>query len=338
MTALSVIVPVRDGAAYLRETLPALRKVLPPDAELIVSDDGSTDGSPDAAFALGARVLRHDTPTGPAAARNRGAGAAQGTLLVFLDADVRVRSETLVRLVEAFADPQVAAAFGSYDDEPAAPGWVSRYKNLAHHFVHQRAREEASTFWAGCGAIRRAAFDSVGGFDERYARPSIEDVELGYRLREAGLRIRLVPAARVTHLKRWTLRSWLVSDVRDRAVPWARLVRSGRGLPRDLNFTGKDRAANAAVALGLAALALSPWHAWVGGAILPALLASLVADVPFLAFVARRHSPLFAAAAALFQVLHRIAAVLGFAVGFLGPNLRSAARSGHGLPSARRPA
>jgi GT2 family glycosyltransferase len=338
VTTLSVIVPVRDGAAYLRETLPALREALPRDAELIVSDDGSTDGSPEAALALGARVVRYGTPTGPAAARNRGARAAQGALLVFLDADVRVRSDTLERLVEAFSDPQVAAAFGSYDDGPTAPGWVSRYKNLAHHFVHQRAREEASTFWAGCGAMRRAAFDSIGGFDERYARPSIEDVELGYRLREAGLRIRLVPTARVTHLKRWTLGSWLVSDVRDRAVPWARLVRSGRGLPRDLNFTGKDRAANAAVALGLGALALSPWLAGVSAAILPALLASLLADVPFLAFVARRHSPFFAGAAALVQLLHRVAAVLGFAVGFLGPNPGSAARPVHGLPSPRRPA
>jgi len=338
VTALSVIVPVRDGAAYLSETLPALRETLPPDAELIVSDDGSKDGSPEAALALRARVVRHGTPTGPAAARNRGAGVAQGALLVFLDADVRVRSDTLERLVEAFADPQVAAAFGSYDDAPAAPAWVSCYKNLAHHFVHQRAREEASTFWAGCGAIRRAAFDSVGGFDERYARPSIEDVELGYRLREARLRIRLVPTARVTHLKRWTLGSWLVSDFRDRAVPWARLVRSGRGLPRDLNFTGPDRAANAAVALGLGTLAVSPWWPGASAAILPALLASLIADVPFLVFVARRHSPLFAVAAALFQLLHRVAAVVGFAIGFLTPNPRSVARPGHGLPPTRRPA
>ena len=57
---------------------------------------------------------------------------------------------------------------------------VSQYRNLLHHFVHQHGHAEASTFWAGCGAIRRAAFDAVGGFDAaRFPRPSIEDIELG---------------------------------------------------------------------------------------------------------------------------------------------------------------
>ena len=94
------------------------------------------------------------------------------------------------------------AVFGSYDDAPAAAGLVARYKNLYHHYVHQRSGASAQSFWAGCGAVRRSAFLAVGGFDEeRYPRPSIEDIELGYRLTDAGYRIRFRPDLMVKHLK-----------------------------------------------------------------------------------------------------------------------------------------
>jgi GT2 family glycosyltransferase len=327
VSPIAVVVPVRDGKGFLRAALPALLEALPPGAELVVSDDGSRDGSAAEAAALGARVVGHEHSTGPAAARNRGVRATTGDPIVFLDADVRVGPETLERLLEPFADPGVAAAFGSYDDSPPARSAVSLYRNLAHHFVHQRSRTEASTFWAGCGAVRRAAFEAASGFDESYVRPSIEDVELGYRLRAAGLRIRLVPSARVTHLKRWTLGTWLASDFRDRAMPWARLLRAGRSLPDDLNFTWWDRAASAAMAVGLAALGAIPWlprMAWLAAA---ALAFGLLRDVPFFLFAARRVSPAFALATCALQALHRVVGVLGLAAGLLVP-ARAAGRPG----------
>jgi hypothetical protein len=213
----------------------------------------------------------------------------------------------------------VAATFGSYDDAPPGASWVSRYKNLGHHFVHQRSQQEASTFWAGCGAVRRDVFMAVGGFDERYRRPSIEDVELGYRLREAGHRIRLVHGAQVSHLKEWTFRSFLVSDLRDRAIPWARLVRAGRGLPRDLNFTTVDRLATLMVGAAAAALPLPLLDGRLA-ALAPLLLAAAAAvDLPFLRLAARRFSVGFAAAAAVLHLVHRAAAVAGFLVGYWTP-------------------
>jgi GT2 family glycosyltransferase len=318
--ACSIIVPVRDGAGFLAESLPALLACAGEDAEVIVCDDGSRDGSGQVGAELGARVLRHDVPTGPAAARNRGARAARGSVLVFVDADVRVRTDTLPLLRRELDDPSVSAAFGSYDDAPPARSWPSLYKNLAHHFVHQRSRREAATFWAGCGVVRREAFLAAGGFDPSYRRPSVEDVELGYRLRAAGHRIRLVPQAQVTHLKRWTLAGWLASDLRDRAVPWARLVRAGRGLPPDLNFTARDRAASALVGL---ALVFATGSAWRGSLLLAAtscLAAAAFLDRDFLSFAAGRGSPAFAVAAAGMQILHRVAGLAGFAYGYLSTN------------------
>lgn len=332
--ACSVVVPVRDGAAFLAESLPALVAALPEDAELIVSDDGSHDGSVRVAAENGARVLPREGAPGPAAARNRGAHAAEGAILVFLDADVRVHADTILRLRRELDDPEVTAAFGSYDDAPADRSWPSLYKNLAHHFVHQRSRRDASTFWGGCGAVRREAFLAAGGFDAAYRRPSVEDVELGYRLRAAGHRIRLVPEAQVTHLKRWSLGGWLAADLRDRAVPWARLVRAGRGLPADLNFTVADRAASALVGLALVLAAASPWHPALAVAALAGLAVSISLDHAFLAFAARRVSPAFAVAAAGMQVLHRAAGLLGFAYGCLFPD-RMAESNQRGLAGGR---
>lgn len=318
---LSVIVPVRDGARFLERTLPDLVTSLPEGAELIVSDDGSRDESAEVARRAGARVVRSNVAGGPAAARNRAAREATGDVLVFLDADCRVHTDTLSLLTAPFEDPAVAATFGSYDARPEARSWVSLYKNLAHHFVHQRSAAEASTFWAACGAVRASVFRALGGFDQSYERPSIEDVELGYRLRRAGHRIRLVKEARVTHLKRWTLLGFLVADLRDRAIPWARLWRGGHALPRELNFTAADRAATALVGLGLVLSAARGFVAFPAAPVGACFLLALALDAPLLGFLGRSVSPAFVPMAAVWQLLHRMAGLAGLAIGLLLPAL-----------------
>ena len=213
--SLSVVVPVRDGGSDFERCLRRLRDSTWTDYELIVVDDGSTDGSAALAPAMGAVVARHERPLGPAAARNLGAQQASAPLIFFLDADVAVHPETLARGMARFlADPGLTALFGSYDDQPPARGLVSQFRNLLHHFVHQQGEfhddtRPAHTFWTGCGMIRRQVFLDFGGFDPRlYPRPAIEDIELGYRLTRTGHRILLARDVLATHLKRWTLRRW----------------------------------------------------------------------------------------------------------------------------------
>ena len=254
---LSVVVPVHNGGEGLRLCLQALAASARPPDEVIVVDDGSTDGSAALASALAAHVLTTSAgPRGPAHARNRGAEVATGEVLVFIDADVAVHADTLARMEALLAgEPDVAAVFGCYDDRPPARNPASLYKNLLHHYVHQHGAREAGTFWSGCGAIRRAVFRAASGFDEGYTRPSIEDIELGVRLRQAGLRIRLCPEIQATHLKRWTLASLWRTDIFGRAVPWTRLIlRQGR-LSTDLNLDWRSRlSALAAWALLVCAL------------------------------------------------------------------------------------
>ncbi len=349
--SISVIVPVYNGGRQLRLCLDAIAaSVCDAPFELIVADDCSTDASGDAARARGAEVVRLAKRSGPAAARNRGAERARGGVLFFIDADVVVRPDTLARVADALRErPEVAAVFGSYDDAPADAGIVSRYKNLLHHYVHQHSNEEAATFWAGCGAVRRAAFDAAGGFDEsRYARPSIEDIELGCRLRRRGLRIRLDKALQVKHLKRWTLASLARTDIFSRAVPWSRLIFEGGGrIPDDLNLRTRDRA-SAALAVASVALVVSSgfafaWRAEAAAALVVAALAALAA-VLFLnrrlfGFFRRLHGARFAAPAYALHLLYFLYSSAAFAFCFCEHALgraRVAAREEERAPEPRR--
>jgi hypothetical protein len=130
--------------------------------------------------------------------------------------------------------------------------------------MHQTGKAEASTFWAGTGAVRRVAFERVGGFDEqRFPRPSIEDIELGYRLRQAGYRIFLDKSLQSMHLKQWTLRSVIRTDIIHRAVPWSRLIiESGKG-PDDLNLQTSQRVSVVLTGIGGLLLLTSLFRPWL---------------------------------------------------------------------------
>lgn len=182
--------------------------------EIILVDDASTDNSLAIAKRFEVKVMSLEKNSGPASARNRGAKEASGDVLFFIDSDVVVESDSVEKVRRIFTENKtIAAIFGSYDDAPAEKNFLSQYRNLLHHYFHQQNPAQAETFWAGCGAIRKKIFLSVGGFDtERFLRPQIEDIELGYRLRENDYRILLVKDLQVKHLKRWTFDKMLKTD------------------------------------------------------------------------------------------------------------------------------
>jgi GT2 family glycosyltransferase len=266
---ISVIIPVHNGASTLLACLDALLASVEAPLEVFVVDDASTDDSAETArrHRLNPIVIASSegniNPCGPAQARNVAASWALGDILVFVDSDVVVHKHTLGRFRAEFAKyADVAAVFGSYDSEPAAKTVVSQYKNLLHHLVHQKGgKRDAQTFWAGCGAVRRDAFEAMRGFDAGIRQASIEDIELGMRLRRAGMRIRLCPEIQGKHLKRWTLASLVRTDIFCRALPWSRLLmEQPKGLPNDLNVDTSNRLSAGVVLLGvLSLLAAFKW-------------------------------------------------------------------------------
>jgi GT2 family glycosyltransferase len=311
---LSVIVPVHNGADELRCCLQALGASARLPDEIIVVDDASTDSSGDVARQQGARVIRLEgLPHGPAFARNRGAEAARGEVIVFIDADVTVHADTLARADRYLSEvPQIAALFGSYDSNPPARGLVTRYKNLLHHYTHQHGRREAFTFWAGCGAIRRDVFAALGGFDEAYTRPSIEDIELGARLRHAGHSVWLCPDVQVTHLKRWTLTSLLRSDILDRAIPWSRLLLQDAYMPADLNLGLASRVSALAAWAAVAFCVLGFWRSWLWIAALLMLAPLMALNADLYRFFARQGGAAFAVGAAGLHALYLLYSSLIF--------------------------
>jgi GT2 family glycosyltransferase len=306
---ISVVIPVHNGAPFLRASLGALLAASVRDYEVIVVDDASTDSGAEIAREMATRVIHLPQRVGPATARNVGAAAARGEYLVFLDADVCLHADTIDELVNVLVDdPGVSAAFGSYDDRPACGGLVSQFRNLLHHDIHQSSHTSAVTFWAGCGAIRRECFWRLGGFDERYRRPDIEDIELGNRLSRAGGRIVLVKQAQVTHLKSWTFWSMIHCDFASRGIPWTRLILERRSLPNDLNLRYVHRAS--VVGVWLAALSFVAacinrhvvgWAALCGVA---ALMATIALNLPFYGRLRRHRGLAFAVRAVPLHLVH----------------------------------
>jgi GT2 family glycosyltransferase len=312
VSTASIIVPAYNAADTLPKCLRALQPAVGPTTDLVLVDDGSTDGTADVAAALGVRVVRRSRAGGPAAARNHGVRSTGGAIVVFVDADVVVAPGAVARALDTLASAhELAGVFGSYDDEPAAPGLVSQFRNLLHHFVHQGGNADAFTFWAGFGAVRRETFAAVGGFEERRGQYAIEDVELGYKLRAAGYRLRLDHGMLCTHLKRWTLRSMLHTDLMCRAIPWARLVLRTGTAPRDLNLKASQRWSVALTGLLVAAL---PVMAWAPARLVAvsALAGVIGLNWRLYAFLRRRRGIAFAAACVPLHLLHLACGGLGF--------------------------
>ena len=321
----SVIVPFHRGLSLLAQCLRAL-DARPPDSELIIAADSPVDDCGPLAAHHDAHIIALAGRSGPAVARNAAAAAATGDVLVFVDADVVVSKSGLARMARIFDErPQTAAVFGAYDDQPPDPGFMSQYKNLSHSFIHHTSATRASTFWAGFGAVRREAFERVGGFDERFVRPSVEDIDLGYRLTAAGYEVLLDPALSASHLKRWTIGSSIVSDVRDRGVPWTQLIWRYGALGNDLNLRTEYRLSVllAYLAVGSLLLALVDLRALVVSAFAVVGLTAL--NRHYVRFFLEKRGTWFATKVWVMHLVHNLCNGLSFAIGtalFVAASLR----------------
>jgi GT2 family glycosyltransferase len=311
----TVIVPFHRNVAMLRRVLEPFR-TRATTTELLVAGDGPTEASwVDVADEFGARRVTWADACGPAVARNRGASLAVGQYLLFVDGDV-IAAPGVVERVERFfaAHADAVGVFGAYDDRPEAPGFISQYRNLQHRYVHVVGAGDVRTFWAGLGAVRAEAFRAVGGYDERFRRPSVEDIDLGYRLTSAGGRIVIDPNLNGTHLKRWTFLSSIVSDVRDRGVPWTQLIQR-YGLSTDLNLGWALRLSVVCAYAIAGLLALGLWVPRVWWA-LPLPLGGLIwLNADYYGHFLRTKGATFAARVVVAHGVHHLCNGVSFAVG-----------------------
>lgn len=319
---ISVVVPAHDAGKFLGECIDALMAGDLPRSqwELIVIDDASSDETAEIALRADNVISVTGRAHGPAYARNRGAEAARAPIVAFVDSDVCVHPDALRRLLDHLnSDPTLAAVFGSYDDNPVAGAAHSQYRNLLHHYVHQKSGGATGSFWAGIGAIRANDLREIGMFDEsRYDTAQIEDVELGYRLSRRGKKILLDPLIRGTHLKQWTLGGIVRTDLFNRGIPWVRLLlESGSGGARGPSLGVRDVASVGLVGASMLLLLLWP----VTGRIeLPALAAlclalSIMLSWPFHAWVWKSRGPRVALVSVPLYLLYHLTSVVAVVAG-----------------------
>jgi hypothetical protein len=334
---LSVVVPVHNGGETLIQALDAMMQTdLPRESwELVVVDDASHDDTALMAAVHADRLMRlPGRRHGPGYARNRGFEITLGDFAAFVDADVAVRPDALRRAAALLmSNPQVDAVFGTYDAPPAASGFVSQYRNLLLHYYQRRQAGNASTFKSACGIIRSSVFETTGGFDEwHFARHQLEGLELGRRLASLGHRIVLNPYIHATHLKRWTLRGMIVSEIVDHAVPWMRLVHRlltpARGVKPGPRATKQRNIALTWLATGLVLLGLPERNIVFLLGALACLVLVLINNRGQLAFFRQERGLAFAIAAIPMDMLYYFTSGLGVGAGWLAKQMVGEPRPG----------
>lgn len=172
--------------------------------ETIVVDDCSSDDTPTLARSLGAKVLCLGENAGPAAARNLGARAALGDIVLFLDADVIIPENLVETMSSHFSDASVSAVQTIYTPACPGAGLVTQYQNFYYHHSLGRLKSgSVAIFATWCAAVRLPVFLELGGFNECIPEPTVEDEEFGYAVADSGGVIHLDTSLQVTHLARY---------------------------------------------------------------------------------------------------------------------------------------
>jgi len=292
----TVIIPVYDDSANLKCCLTSLAASTSNCFDVLVVDDGSTVPIKPIVDRFGYRYLRIDGPRGPARARNRGVQQAETEFIVFIDADVCVHPDTIDRLMQALSqDNSLAAVIGTYDDTPAHSGFISQYRNLFHHYTHCQSAGQVTTFWTGCGAMRRDIFIKHGGFDEqRYPKPMIEDIELGTWIAAEGDRIVLDPTIQCKHLKSWSFINMVKTDVCQRGIVWVDLMlRSGKVI-QNLNVSWSQRLSVGLIFAAFVFAVLALWWPWTLVGVAIAGITVTLVNLKLYRYLASRRSLWFA--------------------------------------------
>jgi GT2 family glycosyltransferase len=261
---ISIVIPVYNAERTLSECLTwVFRSAFEP-FEVILVDDGSTDRSRTIASTFPCRIVSTSGRVGPAKARNVGAREARGDVLFFIDSDVMLSPDGLETLAAAFEADEVDAVCGVQTAEMRHHNLASQYKNLWMRWTYLRHTGQVPLFYTTAAAIRRDVFERVGGFDEGYETPNVEDTAFGQRLARDGFRVHVLAPLEVEHVKHYSLWGLLKTDFM-RAVSLTRLKLRH---PTDLgdNNTSVPTAYILSVGVLGLALALGAVGWWLGSA------------------------------------------------------------------------
>lgn len=229
---ISLIIPVRNAEATIEKCLAAACTLDDARYEIIVVDDASEDASAALIGKYPCTLIRLDTHSGAARARNIGARHSAGDLLFFTDADCLVANDVLSRVRAALSgrDAEVVLG-GTYTPLPYDRDFFSTFQSLFIHYSETKNLENPDYLATHAMAISAGAFRRIGGFSEDLL-PILEDVEISHRLRRAGYRLRMDPGLQVQHIFRHSLARSLGNAIR-KATYWTRYSLRNRDLLAD---------------------------------------------------------------------------------------------------------
>lgn len=221
---ISIIIPVRNGELTLSSCLSAIKKSYYKNYEIIVVDDHSTDRTAEIAQKYNCFIHHIENGNGANNARNYGAARANGDIFVFVDADIVIKRETILEIVESLEEHHIDAVVGIYTAKHRHESFVSQYKNLWVRYSYIKSPPAIDWLFGSISGVKRKAFEKLGGFNvELLAKHGHDDIELGKRAAQAKLNIELNMDIEVEHLKNYTLLSFIKNEYH-RSVGFAELA------------------------------------------------------------------------------------------------------------------
>lgn len=195
--------------------------------EIIVVDDASTDQTYKVVKTYPVRIIVSSKNMGSAHARNTGAFAAQSPYLIFFDADVVIKPDTLERLTKRIEEKNENYVFmGIYDENPVKINFISQYKALLDSYHWRNIKTKAVTsFEPRCAIMKKSLFEKSGGFDDTIVGADVEDYELGYRLLDINAKLIVDPEIKVYHHFPMSVKH-LISTLFNRTKSWIQLFSS----------------------------------------------------------------------------------------------------------------
>jgi len=314
---VSIIIPVYNSEKTLKLCLDAIFRQTYKNFEVIIVDDCSKDNSYNIAKKYkknNCKIIKLKKNSGPAVARNIGARYAKGEFLMFVDSDVALKKNVLSLIIEKFKkEPGLAAVNGIYAKKPLIrDSLVEDYRVLQEHYWQKSTAGYISSIMISIAAIKKNIFKEIGGFDERYKKADVEDVEFGHRLSQK-YKTYMSPAIQGYHDSDDKLMK-ILKNISKRAMYRVKLFkRRGRF---DNHYATPNRGLACILAfmalLTLPSIILNLWFF-----VIPSffLFYSTMLDFGFYIFIYKEKGPLFLIYACVIHFLVNIAVFIGIVRG-----------------------
>ncbi len=266
---VSVVVPVYNGAATMETVLRAVYASSYRDFEVVLVDDCSTDDTLEVLDRLRERyphrLVSFERNLGVSKARNAGAGAARGEIILFIDADCVVQPQTMENCVTALEQGDSICVGGAYTIEPWDRGFFNEFQSIYIHYVETKV-EHPDYVATHCMAIRKSTFQEFGGFitDSFIGHAaSVEDVELSHRLLDAGYRLSRPDNILVQHMFGYDFRKSIKNAIK-KSKYWTMYSLKNRDVTKDSGAASYELKANVGtqvlnLGLALAAIVTGRW-------------------------------------------------------------------------------